>query len=45
MRESIICFLDKAQKEKVGENILYCGRVIGEAKRDPITGKINSIRI
>ena len=33
------------QKDEVLENILYYVKVIGEAKEDPMTGKINSIKI
>ncbi len=43
--EPIICLFDEVQKEEVLENILYYVRVNGEAKEDPITGKINSIKI
>lgn len=43
--EPIICLFDEVQKEEVLENILSYVKVIGEAKEDPITGKINSIKI
>lgn len=43
--EPVICLFDEVQKDEVLENILYYVKVIGEAKEDPITGKINSIRI
>jgi hypothetical protein len=43
--EPVMCLFDEVQKEEVLENILYYVKVIGEAKEDPITGKINSIKI
>lgn len=43
--EPVICLFDEVQKDEVLENILYYVKVIGEAKEDPITGKINSIKI
>jgi len=43
--EPIICLFDDVQKDEVLENILSYVKVIGEAKEDPITGKITSIKI
>lgn len=43
--EPVICLFDEVQKDEVLENILSYVKVIGEAKEDPITGKINSIKI
>ena len=43
--EPVICLFDEVQKDEVLENILYYVKVIGEAKEDPMTGKINSIKI
>jgi hypothetical protein len=45
MGEPVICLFDEVQKDEVLENILNYVKVIGEAKEDPITGKINSIKI
>jgi len=41
--EPIICLFSEAQKDEVLENILRFVRIVGEAKEDPITGKITSI--
>ena len=35
----------KGQKDEVLEDILQYVRIVGEAKEDPVTGKITSIRI
>jgi len=43
--EPVLCLFDEEQKDEVLENILYYVRIIGEAKEDPITGKISSIKI
>jgi hypothetical protein len=43
--EPVLCLFDKEQKEEVLEDILHYVRVIGEAKEDPLTGKIASVRI
>lgn len=43
--DPVICLFDEVQKDEVLENILYYVKVIGEAKEDPITSKINSIKI
>jgi len=43
--DPVICLFDEVQKDEVLENILYYVKIIGEAKEDPITGKINSIKI
>jgi hypothetical protein len=43
--DPIICLFNESQKEEVLENILQFVKVIGEAKEDPISGKITSILI
>jgi hypothetical protein len=43
--EPVICLFDEVQKDEVLENILSYVKIIGEAKEDSITGKINSIKI
>ncbi len=43
--DPILCLFDEEQKEEVLEDILHYVRVIGEAKEDPLTGTITSIRI
>jgi hypothetical protein len=43
--EPVLCLFDEEQKEEVLENILHYVRVIGEAKEDPLTSKVSSIRI
>ena len=41
----VLCLFDEEQKEEVLENILHYVRVIGEAKEDPESGKITSIKL
>ena len=41
----VLCLFDNKQKEEVLENILQYVRIVGEAKEDPISGKITSIKI
>jgi len=41
----ILCIFDDDKKEEVLEEILQYVRVVGEAREDPTTGRINSIRI
>ncbi len=43
--DPILCLFDNTHKDEVLENILHFVQVIGEAKQDPITGKIGSIKI
>ena len=43
--EPILCLFDEEQKDEVLENILHYVRIIGEAREDPLTNKINSVRI
>lgn len=43
--EPVLCLFDEAQKDEVLENILRYVTVIGEAKEEPTTGKITSIKI
>ena len=43
--EPVLCLFDEAQKDEVLENILHYVRIVGEAKEDPISGKITSIKI
>ncbi len=43
--EPVLCLFDEEQKDAVLENILQYVRIVGEAKEDPISGKITSIEI
>lgn len=43
--DPVVCVFDEEQKEEVLENLLRRVRVIGEAFSDPVTGKINRVRI
>ncbi len=41
----VLCLFDEDQKEEVLEDILRYVKIVGEAKEDPTTGKITSIKI
>ena len=43
--EPVLCLFDEEQKDEVLEDILQYVRIVGEAKEDPISGKITSIKI
>ena len=43
--EPVLCLFDEAQRDEVLDDILRYVRIVGEAKEDPITGKIVSIKI
>jgi len=43
--EPVLCLFNEEQKDDVLEDILHFVRIIGEAKEDPVTGKIASINI
>lgn len=43
--DPVLCLFDEEQKDEVLENILHFVRVEGDAKEDPVSGKITSIRI
>jgi hypothetical protein len=43
--DPIICIFNEDQKDSVYDNILNFVKIIGEAKEDPITGKISSITL
>lgn len=43
--EAVLCLFDEEQKDEVLEDILQYVRIVGEAKEDPLTGKITSIKI
>jgi hypothetical protein len=43
--DPVLCLFDKEQKDEVLGDILQYVRVIGEAKEDPVSGKITSIKI
>jgi hypothetical protein len=43
--DPILCLFDDSRKEEVLENITKYVKVIGEAKEDPISGKITSIQL
>lgn len=41
----VLCLFDEEQKDEVLEDILQYVLIVGEAKEDPVTGKITSIKI
>jgi hypothetical protein len=43
--DPVLCLFDEEQKDEVLEDILQYVRVVGEAKEDPVSGKITSIKI
>jgi hypothetical protein len=43
--EPVMCLFSESQKDEVLENILNFVKIIGEAKEDPVTGKITSIQL
>lgn len=43
--EPVLCLFDEEQKDEVLEDLLRYVRIVGEAKEDPLTGKIASIKI
>lgn len=43
--DPVLCLFDDAQRDEVLEDILQYVRIVGEAKEDPLTGRIASIRI
>ena len=43
--EPVLCLFDEEQKDEVLEDILHYVRIVGEAKEDPVTGRITSIKI
>lgn len=43
--EPVLCLFDEAQRDEVLEDILHYVRIVGEAKEDPMTGRIASIKI
>lgn len=43
--DPVLCLFDEEQKDEVLEDILQYVRVVGEAKEDPVGGKITSIKI
>jgi len=43
--EPVLCLFKEDQKDEVLENILQFVRIVGEAKEDPVTEKIASIKI
>lgn len=43
--EPILCLFDDSRKDEVLENITKYVKVIGEAKEDPVSGKITSIQL
>ena len=43
--DPVFCLFDENQRDEVLENILHFVKIIGEAKEDPATGKITSIKI
>ena len=43
--EPVLCLFDEEQKDEVLEDMLQYVRIVGEAKEDPISGKITSIKI
>lgn len=43
--DPVLCLFDEEQKDEVLEDILQYVRIVGEAKEDPISQKITSIKI
>ena len=43
--EPVFCLFDEEHKEEVLDDILHYVRIVGEAKEDPVSGRITSIRI
>lgn len=43
--DPVLCLFDEEQKDEVLEDILQYVRIVGEAKEDPVSGKITSIKI
>ncbi len=43
--EPVLCLFDEAQRDEVLDDILRYVRIVGEAKEDPLTGKIACIKI
>ncbi len=43
--EPVLCLFDEEQKNEVPEDILRYVRIVGEAKENPVSGKITSIKI
>lgn len=43
--DPVLCLFDKEQKDEVLDDILQYVRIVGEAKEDPLTGRIASIKI
>lgn len=43
--DPVLCLFDEEQKDEVLEDILQYVRVVGEAKEDPVSGKITSIKL
>lgn len=43
--EPVLCLFDDDQKDEVLENILKYVRIVGEAKEDPVSGRITTIKI
>jgi len=43
--DPVLCLFDEEQNEEVLEDILHYVRIVGEAKEDPVSGKITSIKI
>lgn len=45
MGEPVLCLFEEEQKDEVLDDMLHYVRIVGEAKEDPITGRIASIKI
>jgi len=43
--EPVLCLFNDEQKDEVLEDMLQYVRIVGEAKEDPLTGKVSSIKI
>lgn len=43
--DPVLCLFDEEMKDEVLENILHYVRIVGEAKEDALTGRIDCIRI
>lgn len=43
--QPILCLFNDEQRDEVYDNLLHFVRIVGEAKEDPVTGKISTVRI
>lgn len=43
--DPVLCLFDREQQDEVMDDILHYVRIVGEAKEDPVSGRIASIKI